>query len=174
MTTESAVATTTVRAFQYAHAYGFTLLDARLPEPEELMRFVAEYRPHALFGGRGGESLDLPHLNWRDLEDLFNRPATHSFPGCSNSAWLVTPEEEARIRAIETARAAAEIIQQAEATSAEDARIALITAAATRTGTAQVVETWMEDCYQSDCSFDTCARMVRPDGSAFISRAHCY
>jgi len=166
-----------ILALEWATAYGMEITESRMPSEAELATWADWYKPRAIYGVSGGRKIKLEHFGWRDLETVFGeRKSTHSFPGCDNRAWILTPEELATILEIERSRADAQAAEQAAiANVAADQKRSIIEMAK-NTGADQVLATWMADCDGTavECSFDSLCQMVRPDGSTYIARTHCH
>lgn len=173
-------ATETVMALEWADAC-IEIVESRRPGPDDKMEQYAEwFRAVCLFGVHGGRRIKLKYFGWQDLGAVGlaadGRKATHAFLGCSNQAWILSPEEMDAILKIDSDRKAAEIAKAELEQSTAVANRQAILDEAKRTGTDQVLEHWMSECDGTvvDCSFDSRARMVRPDGTEYVTRTHCF
>jgi hypothetical protein len=81
----------------------FSLQNARYPTEDELMSYADWYKPRALFSD--GDRIYLENFSSQDVDKYLGRPSTHSFPGDNNMVWIITPEEESKILAIENQKA---------------------------------------------------------------------
>lgn len=165
-----------MRVFEWATSYGYTICEARLPTENEKQGYADWYKSRMIIGVKGG-NVDLTEFRSTDIQDVFgDRKATHSFLGCDNMVWILQPDDEAKIMAIETARKAAKMAKaDAEKKAAED-RAAAIVAKARETGADQVKDRFMASCDGSvtECSNDWVQIMVRPDGSTYQRRTHTH
>lgn len=149
--------------------------EAIRPSEDVLEKYADWYKEMALFAT--GERVTLTHFSWQDLKVVFgDRKSTHSFPGCDNRVWVISPEDEAAIMAIETSRADAKNRAEDNMQAEKNAHIRDKLDQAVSTGRDQVLDTWMDDCdgSASDCSFDSVSKMIRPDGTTYTSRRHCH
>lgn len=90
--------------------------DARLPTAAELDKLADWYKPMCLVGV--GEPCKLKSIWVLDALKILNRKNTHSFRGCSNQVWILTPvEEQALVNA--NTQAAATIAAREKSEDAE-------------------------------------------------------
>lgn len=88
---------------EYASGYSISLQPARRLIAEERSEYKAEYRDYMFIGA--GEHVVLPHLTWSDLPMWGVRQADGSFPGGSNSVWIITQVEWDALLVLEQQRA---------------------------------------------------------------------
>ncbi len=166
----------TFRTLEWAPSWcQLTIQDAVRPTDEQLEKYADWYKPMALFGS--GEHIDLKHFNWRDINSVLGgRKSTHAFPGCNNLVWILTPEEEERIMSIERERTETKAQEDADKKASAEAALQAKFDQARQTGQDQVLDIWLAECDGSvdECSSDSVRRMVRPDGTTYISRTHCF
>jgi hypothetical protein len=166
-----------ILALQYAD-HSMEIVESRMPSATELEGWADWYKPRALYGVAGGQRIKLQHFAWQDIETVFGaRKATHSFPGCGNRAWILTDAERIAILEIERSRSEAKAAADTASEQAASAKTQAIVNRAKATNADQQLEGWMANCdgtVGNECSFDACARMVRPDGSTYVTRTHCF
>ena len=84
----------TLFALEFAYSYGLYIQKARRLTEEERASYSEWFRDYGLVGL--GEEIALDELPWNDdlIATIRSRPADGEFPGCSNSAWIITEKEK--------------------------------------------------------------------------------
>jgi hypothetical protein len=159
---------------------GIKIIEAKRPTEAELSSFAEWFRPQALYGCDCHH--DLEHIRYADLELLgfgnrAGRPATHSFPGCNNHAWIITDVERYNLVALNFGREREARAKDDAAKLADRQRRAKALAQAQATNEPVELGRWMTDgCHArlADCSFDLAVELIVPDGSIKVEYTHCF
>lgn len=82
---------------EYAYSHGFSIQHARRLTDEEKQHYKPEYQDLILIGT--GDNIDLPYIRWDDplVSDILHRPEDGEFPGCSNTARIISEDEESQL-----------------------------------------------------------------------------
>ena len=105
---------TTYLVLEDASSYGYSLRTARRLTDAEKAHKRPEYWDLCFVGM--GDSIDLRHIHWDDplVQSIITRPYDGSFDGCSNQAYIITPEERAQLVELDKAKGAAKAKRERE------------------------------------------------------------